>query len=358
MGKGSGLASAKWPVKEDGMVTLKDVSRDVGVSITQVSRALAGYPDVNAETRERIVEAAQRLGYRPNALARGLKTGRSGIIAMVVPGGWAAEESTILFEIVMGLSAEISGLGLRFVLHVAGPEEDVVGVHEDLVRSGGIDGFVMIQPVRNDRRIAKLSKLKVPFVVHGQDPRKSHPYVDIDNFEVGRRMTEHLVSAGHSRILFLNGPKDAEFVKARTEGYRTGLEAAGLSFDASMVEYGPMIEARGEAVTRKALRRPDRPTAIIAGNMMIARGIYRAAGAMGFAIPADLSVLGHDDGIQNFAPDSFSPALGGTSAPLRNAWRALAESLKAQVEKGLEANSPEILEVEFEPNKSVSKIQA
>ncbi|MFT6532881.1 MAG: LacI family transcriptional regulator [Limimaricola cinnabarinus] len=339
------------------MVTLKDVSREVGVSITQVSRALAGYPDVKEETRQRIVEASERLGYRPNALARGLKTGRSGIVAMVVPGDWAVEESTVLLEIVTGLSTEISGRGMRFVLHVAAPGEDVREAHDELIRGGGIDGFVVIQPARGGALIKGLAKSGIPFVVHGNPGSGAHPHVDIDNAAVGADLLSRLLDLGHRRVLFLNGPKGALFAEARDEGVAWALAGAGLGADTVRTEHGPMTETQGREATRSALRRPDRPTAIMAGNVMLARGVYDAAAAMGLRIPQDLSVLAHDDGLRGYEPEGFVPVLGGTRSPLAAAWVALADALKARIEHGEASIENRILPHEFNAGGSTSEIQ-
>ncbi|WP_394154911.1 LacI family DNA-binding transcriptional regulator [Loktanella salsilacus] len=310
------------------MVTLKDISRDVGLSITQVSRALGGHADVSADTRERVRLAAARLGYRPNAVARSLKTGRSGIVAMIVAGSRDPDFNAHLFEIVMGLSAEISALGLQFVLHVAQPGDDVVKLHTDLYRSGGIDGFVIIGPSPADPRIRCLTDLGAPFIVHGRDPEQAHPFVDIDNFEVGRRMAEHLLSLGHHRIAFLNGPLGEYFAIQRQRGVEAAFAAFDHQVDPALMRSIPMIEPQGRAAARDMLDRPDPPTAIIACNTMIARGVYRAAADTGVRIPHDLSVLAHDDGLELFPADGFLPPLGGTSAHLGAAWRSLSADLK------------------------------
>jgi LacI family transcriptional regulator len=310
------------------MVTLKDISRDVGLSITQVSRALGGHTDVNAATRERVQLAATRLGYRPNAVARSLKTGRSGIVAMIVAGSRDPDSNAHLFEIVMGLSAEISALGLQFVLHVAQPGDDVVKLHTELYRSGGIDGFVIIGPAPADQRIKCLTDLGAPFIVHGRDPEQRHPFVDIDNFEVGRTMADHLLSLGHRRIAFLNGPLNEFFAIQRQRGVEAAFAAHDQAFDPMLMRSIAMVEPQGRRVTCDLLRLDRPPTAIIAGNTLIARGVYRAAGDVGVRIPRNLSVLAHDDGLELFPANGFAPALGGTSAHLGSAWISLSADLK------------------------------
>ena len=310
------------------MVTLRDISRDVGLSVTQVSRALGGHADVNRDTRDRVQQAAKRLGYRPNAIARGLKTGRSGIVAMIVAGSRDPEANAHLFEIVMGLSAEISALGQQFVLHVGQPGQDTAKLHADLYRSGGIDGFVLIGPAPDDPRIATLTALGAPFIVHGRDPAQPHAFVDIDNYAVGRRMADHLLDLGHRRIAFLNGPETEFFAIQRRRGVEDAHADRGLTADPALMRSTTMIEPHGRALTLDLLASDAPPTAIIAGNTMLARGVWLAAEARGLRIPDDLSVLAHDDGLELFGADSFSPVLGGTVAHLRQAWITLSQDLQ------------------------------
>ncbi|SEN40326.1 transcriptional regulator, LacI family [Loktanella fryxellensis] len=309
------------------MVTLKDISREIGLSVTQVSRALGGHADVNPDTRDRVRATADRLGYRPNAIARGLKTGRSGIIAMVVAGTRTPESNAHLFEIVMGLSAEISARGQTFVLHVAEPGADTMRLHAELYRSGSIDGFVLIGPASDDPRIARLKKLGAPFIVHGRDPAQSHAFVDIDNMAVGQVMADHLLRLGHRRIGVLNGVESEFFAVQRRRGVLAAHAAHGVAADPALMLSMPMIAPNGRRATLALLDAPQPPTAIIAGNTPLALGVYQAAAARGIRVPHDLSVLAHDDGLDMCPPDSFTPALGGTIAPLTTAWVALADHL-------------------------------
>lgn len=338
------------------MVTLRDISRDVGLSVTQVSRALGGHADVNSDTRDRVQQAATRLGYRPNAIARGLKTGRSGIVAMIVAGSRDPELNAHLFEIVMGLSAEISALGQQFVLHVGQPGQDTAKLHADLYRSGGIDGFVLIGPAPADPRIATLLELGAPFIVHGRDPAQPHAFVDIDNYAVGRCMADDLLDRGHRRIAFLNGPETEFFAIQRRRGVEEAFAARGLTADPTLLLSTPMIEPHGHRLTRDLLNRTAPPTAIIAGNTMLARGVWQAAAACGLTIPDDLSVLAHDDGLELYATDTFWPDLGGTVAHLCTAWVTLSQDLQQVIALHNDPFHSRVLDLTFKPGGAVRAI--
>ena len=338
------------------MVTLRDISRDVGLSVTQVSRALGGHADVNPDTRNRVQQAAKRMGYRPNAIARGLKTGRSGIVAMIVAGSRDPEANAHLFEIVMGLSAEISALGQQFVLHVGQPGQDTAKLHADLYRSGGIDGFVLIGPAPADRRIAVLTDLGAPFIVHGRDPSQPHAFVDIDNYAVGRRMADHLLDLGHRRIALLNGPESEFFAIQRRRGVEEAFAARGLTADPALLLSTTMIEPHGHRLTLDLLDGPRPPTAIIAGNTMLARGIWQAAADRGLRIPDDLSVLAHDDGLELFATQTFAPHLGGTVAHLTSAWVTLSRDLQQVIAAQDDPFHSRILDLAFKEGGSARAI--
>ena len=316
------------------MVTLKDISRATGISVTQISRALGGYDDVSPETRARVEKAAAALGYRVNAMARGLKTGRSGLIAIVLPENVDEPSREQMFEMLLGISAEISQQSLKLVLHVMQPADDVTEVYDTLYGGGGIDGFILTNPVRNDLRIAHLMDSRIPHVVHGQDPAHPHPFVDVDNRAVGHLMAEAALAQGHRRIAFLNGTAGEGYADRRQEGVRAALAAGGGTLVGTGHLYGPMTRARGAQAARALLSGPDRPTAILACNTKLARGVYDAAAALGLAIPRDLSVLAHDDGLSDLPADGFVPQLGGTRSTFKEAWSRLPALLEANFAQG------------------------
>ena len=310
------------------MTTLKDISRATGVSVTQVSRALGGFPDVKAETRRTVEAAARDLGYRTNRLARGLKTGRSGTVAVVIrePGG--SQGKGVWSEIVWGLSEAFREKGTRLLLYALPQEKDEAAAHADLYLDGLIDGYVLLDPVENDKRIKLLTDRRIPFVVHDRDPAQTHAFVAIDNYHVGADMAARLIADGHRRIGFLNGPKDTSFSQDRSRGVAS---AAGK--DVVVIESnGIMSEERGEADALALLESDKPPTAFIASSVPLARGVYAAANRLGLNVPRDLSVMAHQDGLESHRQKDVSPALCGTASPLSNAWSLLAETLHAAIE--------------------------
>lgn len=325
------------------MATLKDLSRHLGLSVTQVSRALNGHSDVNEATRDRVREAARQLNYAPNLSARKLATGRSGTVGLVIPAPSHAAGDPLFVQMISGLSRSFAQRDIRFLLHISDEADDPVAVHRRLVDSAALDGFVIVEPRIDDPRIDFLSKRKIPFVVHGRTGRTSnYPYFDIDNYAVGYRLTQHLAGLGHKRIAFLNGISDRSYCAARTKGYRDALAEAGLPFDPALHRNGLMQHGVGLVETIRLMQdEATRPTALIAGNTMLAKGIYDALAALSLSVPGDVSVVAHDDLLPEPETAAMHPPLTVTESALQLSWDPLARLLVG----ALNGETPETLQV-------------
>jgi len=329
------------------MATIKDISKQLGISVTTVSRALNGYSDVNEDTRKRIQDAAKALNYRPNQIARKLVTGRSGIVAMVLPDDFGITTKAIWFEIISGLSAEFSKRDMDFVLNVSA-KDSILGVYQRMIDRGTADGFILIAPVKNDPRVAMLEAAKVPFVIHGQaEQRCEYAYFDIDNYGLTRRSVDHLVGLGHERIAFVSGPKEHGFVTQRVQGFTDALKAHGLEIRPSWIRYADrMTENFGLVSAIQILsRNGPAPTAFICGNTLIANGIYKAAASLELSVPQDISVVAHDDALPENRAVNFDPPLTVTRSPLRNSSEPLADLLVRRIQ-GEELSTLQVTEAE------------
>jgi LacI family transcriptional regulator len=311
------------------LATLKDVARAAGLSITQTSRALNGHSDVNEATRKRVKAVARSMNYQANISARKLVTGRSGMVALVVPQSGDLPQSGLFIEGVAGLSAQFSARAMQFVLHVARQDEPILEVYRRLIGNGMLDGFVLFSPHDNDPRAAFLREQGIPFVVHGRIwPDADHAYFDIDNEGILYQITRHLTGLGHRRIAFLNGAPGHGFASARMRGYARALAEAGVAVDPALVRPGEMSEARGLVATVELFRIDGlRPTAIVCSDVRLAKGVYTALEALGLSIPGDVSVIAHDDHLPQLRASAFFPALSVTKAPLRDSWGPLVDCL-------------------------------
>lgn len=316
------------------MPTLKDISKKLGISVTQVSRALNDHSDVNEATRERVKAAAKDIGYHANISARKLVSGRSGIVGLVVDRQNANSADGIFLELVSGLSLQFSKRGMLFVLHILQEHEAAADVYERLIGNGLMDGFVMIDPHDNDPRIELLNNRNIPLALHGRPiGHEKCAYFDIDNQKIAYDLTKYLVERGHQRIALLNGLEGRIYVKARTRGYLEALTAAGIAPDLSLQRYGEMDESHGLISTINLFSSGgDLPSAIICGSVRIAKGVYQAIDSLGLSVPDDVSVVAHDDHLPSLRASAFFPALTVTKSPLRDSWKPLADCLTGAIE--------------------------
>lgn len=317
------------------MATLRDISRHLNLSVTQVSRALNGHSDVSEDTRQRVIDAAKALKYHPNLTARRLVMGKSGIVGLVLPAVPTAPEDSLFVQIVGGLSEHFSRRQMQFVLHIATPGEDIIDVYRKLCNSGSLDGFVLLEPTQNDPRIAFLRERKVPFVLHGRaEPEPDYPYFDIDNDGVAFTLTEYLTDRGHRRIAFLNGQVGRSYAESRMKGYRRALAEVGVAFDPTLHLQSEMSEGFGLLATIELWRNPGpKPTAIICGSSLIAKGLFQSLSALGLNVPQDVSIIAHDDDRPGIRTTAFPVPLTVTWSPLQFSWRPLAEILANAIEE-------------------------
>ena len=210
---------------------LKELSRLLNLSATTVSRALNGYPEVNAETRARVQAAARRHGYAPNQMARRLATGRSMAIGHVVPLAAHQIINPLFAEFIHGAGEAYSAAGYDMIVSVV-PEAREADAYEAMARRRKVDGVIVHGPLRLDPRIDLLEALGMPFLTHGRDderPDDAYPWMDIDNRRAFRRATDHLLDFGHRRLALLNGLEAESFAWRRRRGYVEALEARGGS---------------------------------------------------------------------------------------------------------------------------------
>lgn len=340
------------------MTTLKDLSRHLGLSITQVSRALNDHNDVSPDTKQRVREAASALKYQPNVMARRLVTGRSGIVGLIYPGVPDSSDSLQFAHFVRGLCSNFTRLGRQFMLHVADDEKAELDVYDRLIRSRSIDGFVILLPGASDARVDFLRERQICFALHGQTmDAPDYPFYDIDNVAVGYDLTSHLIRHGHQNIAIFNGQTTAAFAQRRYQGYARALQDAGLPVRPEFQAGSVMTAEFGLLETVRMFQSDGpKPTAIIAGNMRIAQGIFDATRALGLRVPDDISLVVHDDGLPEVARGSLPVPITATVAPFHEAWSAVAEILDGAL-KGAPLEDIQIVQSHsFEEGRSVRRL--
>jgi LacI family transcriptional regulator len=276
-----------------------------------VSNVLNGKPGASDETRRRVMEAVERLGYVPNMAAKGLKGGRTGLIGVVA----LDLTNQYALEIVRGIADELASVELEVLISATYQD----GLRErdrvEFLTRGLVDGVLMIAPVLEDETLALLSQRGCPFVI--VDPRRldlDAPSVSVDNYHGMRSATEHILALGHDRVAYIGGDPDFDSSKARAQGFRDAMQLGGRVIDESLVT---SCDFSYKAGFRTAVRLigEHRPTAIVAAADLIAFGAVDAARSHGLNVPEQVSVVGFDDLPQ--AAQSF-PGLTTVRQPLHD----------------------------------------
>ncbi|MFC5326184.1 LacI family DNA-binding transcriptional regulator [Bradyrhizobium oligotrophicum] len=274
--------------------TIKDVAARCGVHPSTVSRALSPAMKhlVAADVANRIQAAANALGYRLNRAAKGLRTGRSGLIGVLAPD--IADPG--FPPVLSGIADHLHAQGYATIVADVGTE----GSEQDLVDrliAHGIDGLVLATVMLDDAIVTHCLDSALPVVLVNRLDRGARlPSVAGDDEGGMRLAVEHLVALGHKRIGHVAGPQEISTGARRRAGFEASLGDAGLASRNMPVETAPTYtRAAGREAALRLLGRKPRPTAIVAANDLLALGVYDALAARGLACPDDVSVVGHND---------------------------------------------------------------
>jgi DNA-binding LacI/PurR family transcriptional regulator len=283
-------------------VTIRDVAKQLHVSITTVSRALDGYDDVAEATRARVIRASREMGYVPSRAARELRRKRAEAIGFILPTSQPRFADPFFAEFIAGLGDEAATRHFDLLVSSAPPNHVTERTaYERWVQSRRVDGIVLTWMRRNDWRVRHLAKEHFPFVAFGH-PRGAIevPSIGVDGAAGMRSLVAHLVERGHQRIAFVAASPDLGFQAERYRGYRDGLAAANIALDESFTAEGDLTRTGGYQAGKRLLALPNRPTAIIGVNDLTAIGVMRAASEIGLRVGSELAVAGFD-GIEDTA---------------------------------------------------------
>ncbi len=279
----------------DPPVTLKDVAARAGVHPATASRALSPETSllVSEDTAKRVREAARELGYRPNPLARSLRTRRSHSAGVLIP-----DLNNPLFPpIVRGLEDRLAQAGYVALIGNTDSDDERERVLFEQMRARHVDGFVLATAHLRSPLLAEAARAELPVVlVNRMAEDHSFSSVSVDNVRGIRMAVSHLAALGHRRIAHIAGPQDVSTGLHRYRGFRTAMAASGLPVDDGQVVFAAAFTVEeGLRCCRELLAGPGRCTAIAAGNDMLAVGCYAALDEAGLACPAVVSVVGFND---------------------------------------------------------------
>lgn len=274
-------------------VTIYDVAREAGVSMATVSRVVNNNPNVKPQTRKKVFEAIERLGYRPNAVARGLASKKTTTVGVVIPD----ISNAIFAEVARGIEDIANMYHYNIILCNADKrKEKEIRVINTLLEKQ-VDGLLFMGGVVTDEHMQAFQTATVPIVLCGTNVEgNTMAAVDIDHQQAAHDAVKLLIDKGHRRIGMISGNlQDPNNGFSRYNGYKNALEEAGVAVDESLVRIGNHRYESGIEAMKYFLELPERPTAIFSATDEMAIGAIHAAQDAGLAIPGDISVISVDN---------------------------------------------------------------
>jgi LacI family transcriptional regulator len=329
------------------MTTIRDVATRAGVSTATVSRALSGRGYVGAATRDQVERAAAELNYIPNALARGLKTRRSGLIGLVIP-----EIADPFFsELAQWVEQAASERGFQVLLGASLGDREREATYLNLMVAHEVDGAIVCPAREAQATWEVVQRHGIPTVFVDDYPRGVPvDAVLSDNAGGMALLTRRMLMLGHRRIGLVGGQRSSVPGRQREEGYVSALVEAGIEVDPALMTGGDWTVAEGERRAGAMLDLPDRATALLAGSAPLAAGMMRAIRARGLRAPDDVSVGTFDDPLLASDMDPFMTCV---QQPIDRICSTAARVLLARMD-GLEIGAPmvHVLPVELTVRRS------
>lgn len=332
------------------MVTIEDVARLAGVSNSTVSRVLNKKEYVKEDTRKKVFDAVAELGYKPSRIARSLRANVSQIIGLII--------SDIQNPFFTSLVRAVEDIAYKhnFSLLLCNTDEDPEKekLYVELMLSERVSG-VIITPTREyDCPVQKLLEMGVATVcVDRQVQDCETDSVVSDNVESSFKLVEHLIANGHRRIGALLGPSEITTFRERLLGYKNAHKKYGLAIDSHLIEQGIPKEMEGYELANQLLGLSDRPTAIIAGNNLMALGAIHAIKNNKLSLPGDISLVSFDD--REWA-QLITPTITVASQPTYEMGRQAAELVMRRLENDDSSIEHLVLESEIIYRESVRSI--
>jgi LacI family transcriptional regulator len=317
--------------------TMKDVAQRARVSVSTVSHVLNGTRKVSEGTRGDVLAAVEELSYRPNLLAKGLKTRRTYTIGLLI----SDIQNSFFTSVVRGVEDEALSRGYH--LFLCNTDEDP-GREDEYIKELAkkrVDGLMVAPSARRESHVRRLRGEGMPFVFVDRDVEGvDADVVSVDNRAGMRLIAEHLVGLGHRRIAMISGPLNKASGYERHLGLRDALADLGVELEDSLVRFGDFRTSSGREGARELLGFPSPPTALVTANNQMTLGALLTINEMGLGVPGDVSVVGFDD--PEWAPLT-GPPLTTLAQPTYEMGVRAAEMLLDRIETGPGEESRKVL---------------
>jgi DNA-binding LacI/PurR family transcriptional regulator len=308
------------------MTGIRQLAEHLQISIGTVSRALNGKADVNPETRKRVLEAAEALGYVPNQSGRSLRKGMTGVVGFMMQTGpeITAQGDSFFMSVFDGVQSVLSRHKLDLVALLCSSEEDPNAHLRRTIARGFADAIILSATRRRDERFELLHRHKIPFISLGRSLTDvGQPWIDLDFEGMAEIAIERLVAAGHKEIGVIWPQGDLNLGFLFVDRCRAVLERNGLALDQKHVFRAKPSEAGGYAVAQELASRVKRPSAVVLVNETLVTGLYKGLEERGIKPGRDIAIIGRHSPQSQF----LSPALTCFNLSLRDLGVSLAETL-------------------------------
>jgi LacI family transcriptional regulator len=307
------------------VATIADVARKAGVSVSTVSHVVNGTRRVAPATASVVQAVIDTIGYRPNVLARSLKTASTRSVGIAI----SAIANPYFSDIICAIETECARLGMMVFLSDTqdDPERELAVV--TALHQRRVDGVILAPSADPERRaLDYLRDVRLPCVLVDRTLDPSFDQVGVNNREAMRALVDHVAGFGHRLIGYVGGHPGFETTLERIVGYRESLERVGQPLDERYLVTGSATTDAAAAAAHRLLSLPNPPTAIVAGNNLATIGVMRSVRERGLRVPSDISVAGFDD--FEWA-DCFEPRLTLVAQPCQEIGRRAATLLMERI---------------------------
>ena len=319
------------------MTGIARLARELGISTGTVSRALNDKPDVNPETRARVLETARKFGYVANQSARNLAKGKTNAVGFMVElhSVAATHSDNFFMGVCDGMQSVLHEQGLDLILLPCPSTDDPYPYLQRFVARRAVDALVISGTQRVDPRIDFLQARGIPFVALGRSTSgKDYSWIDLDFEGVADAAVDRFVAHGHRRIAAVIPRSDINYNAVLVDAYRRALARHGLPFDEALVIRSDLSEEGGYAATGEMLALDDRPTAVLVIFELMVLGIYRRLIEEQILPGRDMAVVSmRDDPASRF----LSPPITSFRLSLHDLGAGIAEAILAQMPGHAEA---------------------
>jgi LacI family transcriptional regulator len=323
-------------------LTLEDIARLSDVSRSTVSRVINSDTKVKEETRLKVLKVIQSIDFQPNLAARGLATGRTNVIGVIIPARVSVIFADPYFPVFLqGVSSACNNRTYSVMLWLAEPDYERRMIPR-ILHNGLVDGVVVASTLMNDPIVKSLFESKMPFILIGRHPTMDVNFLDVDNLQAARKATLHLLRLGYKRVATITGSQDQVAGFDRYQGYLNALQDYDRTIRPELVADGDFTEEGGYHAMARLL--PQKPDAVFAASDMTAYGAMRAIHEANLRIPEDVAVVGFDD-----IPASArtTPALTTVRQPVQQMGSKAAEVLINVIENDINTTQKLIMDTEL-----------